>query len=1011
MSYVHQGRCLDCSSWEDNHRGAVLEALSYTVGRRQNPSLASSEISMICSLPLWRSVSDLGSGHAGMLGSLDEATRSDYVSCSQELLRKALISDLIAVLPQKHLLIYQPVAVSLYPLIGIKPINVAQFLARFAVPFLSHLPSNIKLSVLSTIHNDWRTFQTEPSLVSSLSDCAFVTVTLKDGLTSICCPCNLFDPFLPLLFEVFNSSRPEMFPSDQFRHPSWLVILRDLGMKSSVNASLIMDIAREVERQGMDPTSCQEKAKSAAHLLLSHLRENPQSLATGSLAADLSSLSILPASKGLPGSIECKEVLTSFKNAALIKDAPLVFSAAPLVKPEIIPLSSSSDLRIRSPPPLALVFSHLQNIHATGVESFLNHWPLSGPSIESSFLALFSHLDKEGLSKEQKEVARSLQFVPVANCSHLAKPSQLFFRLPFDFSPLAYEVPSFLLPHSDFLRSLGASDEPPSAPFLLEELQALGAQQTDLSSSECLRIADVLSYLSGLGPHGSKRTTSDLALLQIVKQSRGSGGLVVLTSDRRLVRASSAYFTADTKLINGLENDTFSNHLTLVHPLIPSSVAKWLGCSALEDAVREELEFKESNLEPVDMLGLISCKMVKLWVASSSFIEAAHSILCFYASLVSSMEQKTLRQVSQTLRSAASRILFVTHIATKTVLIKSGKTLIKRSPSFFDCKSTGYIYIALPPPYRDVTWVLSLALSNLLGSPIALPLSHLLQDNEISTEALKSFMLPGRESIRSLFALPGLSLLANDAALIKLTPLRRLADGEIVAVKRDLVMRAEPSSAAALAAEKRQSGRDNESTDLVYARVAANSTPTEREAVCMVPLDVGNHEIISVLNTQIWSFQSRGSKQAIITGLVTADDDPRPGPSSQHLPSSTAPVSRPTPVIDPDSYADALSDLMQSAGFPPDMDRNKMVAKQLEMKKDLADTMKQVQDLQALNLKANQEAEASRALSTCKICFSRVVDVAFSGCGHLVCSSCLPNLRGGACPICRKASSSIRLYR
>jgi sacsin len=56
-----------------------------------------------------------------------------------------------------------------------------------------------------------------------------------------------------------------------------------------------------------------------------------------------------------------------------------------------------------------------------------------------------------------------------------------------------------------------------------------------------------------------------------------------------------------------------------------------------------------------------------------------------------------------------------------------------------------------------------------------------------------------------------------------------------------------------------------------------------------------------------------------------------------------------------------------------------------------------------------EELEAARGAWQCRVCFSRDVDHAFVACGHMYCSACMPSLQ--RCPVCRKGSQKIRLYR
>lgn len=48
---------------------------------------------------------------------------------------------------------------------------------------------------------------------------------------------------------------------------------------------------------------------------------------------------------------------------------------------------------------------------------------------------------------------------------------------------------------------------------------------------------------------------------------------------------------------------------------------------------------------------------------------------------------------------------------------------------------------------------------------------------------------------------------------------------------------------------------------------------------------------------------------------------------------------------------------------------------------------------------ASTEAEAARGAWQCKICFSRDVDAAYTGCGHLICSRCASATNTNRCPV------------
>ena len=65
---------------------------------------------------------------------------------------------------------------------------------------------------------------------------------------------------------------------------------------------------------------------------------------------------------------------------------------------------------------------------------------------------------RQGLNARQRQRLHDVPFVPVANATRLAAPSQLFVRLSEELAPFAFEVPVHLVSHLPVLRELGVAD-------------------------------------------------------------------------------------------------------------------------------------------------------------------------------------------------------------------------------------------------------------------------------------------------------------------------------------------------------------------------------------------------------------------------------------------------------------------------------------------------------------------------------------------------------------------------
>eukprot|EP00878_Enallax_costatus_P022123 GHUV01023461.1.p1 GENE.GHUV01023461.1~~GHUV01023461.1.p1 ORF type:complete len:172 (+),score=65.22 GHUV01023461.1:1067-1582(+) len=107
--------------------------------------------------------------------------------------------------------------------------------------------------------------------------------------------------------------------------------------------------------------------------------------------------------------------------------------------------------------------------------------------------------------------------------------------------------------------------------------------------------------------------------------------------------------------------------------------------------------------------------------------------------------------------------------------------------------------------------------------------------------------------------------------------------------------------------------------------------------------------------------------------------------------------------------AAAVSDMLSAAGLPLDLDRQVLLQRALTSDQQLNAATAALAELRQEVTKKESEFEAIRSSWQCRVCFSRDVNQAFVGCGHMYCSACMPSL--AKCPVCRKASGKIKLFR
>ena len=107
--------------------------------------------------------------------------------------------------------------------------------------------------------------------------------------------------------------------------------------------------------------------------------------------------------------------------------------------------------------------------------------------------------------------------------------------------------------------------------------------------------------------------------------------------------------------------------------------------------------------------------------------------------------------------------------------------------------------------------------------------------------------------------------------------------------------------------------------------------------------------------------------------------------------------------------ASAVADMLNAAGMPLDLDRQQLLQRALAADQAVSQATAAVAELRQEAAKRDQELEAMQGSWQCRVCFSRDVNQAFVGCGHMYCSGCMPSL--AKCPVCRTASGKIKLYK
>jgi sacsin len=206
--------------------------------------------------------------------------------------------------------------------------------------------------------------------------------------------------------------------------------------------------------------------------------------------------------------------------------------------------------------------------------------------------------------------------------------------------------------------------------------------------------------------------------------------------------------------------------------------------------------------------------------------------------------------------------------------------------------------------------------------------------------------------------------------------------------------------------------------DLLYGRVTVNAEPAGDTPLYRVQVEVEPGVVVPLLSTQVWCFrtptaadthtaagaaqgaepheqvgaplasaagrgsgagaqqQQRGQQQVPHTPAAAGSSTGAAVPSS--VPSTSS------PPVGPPELVSAVKELLGAAGLPLDLGRQELLKQTTELQAALRTSRGALEEAQAAAARHQAELEAAKSAWSCKICFTRDVDAAFAGCGHMV---------------------------
>ncbi|KAG6593272.1 Sacsin, partial [Cucurbita argyrosperma subsp. sororia] len=911
---------------------------------------------------------------------------------------------------------------SLLRALRVPELDDEQILIKFGFPGFDCKPQSEQEDILIYLYTNWRDLQANARLVECLSETKFVR-SADEFCTDLFKSKELYDPSDALLTSVFSDERKK-FPGERFAADGWLHILRKVGLRTTAEANVILECAKKVETLGsewrkseedgfeFDLTNAQSEVPMEIWTLAGSVVEavfsNFAVFYSNSFCNALGNIVFVPAELGFPnlgGNKGGKRVLASYSDAIASKDWPLAWSCAPILSKHCVipPEYSWGALNLKSPPAFPKVLKHLQVIGRNGGEDTLSHWPISVGimSINEASCEVLKYLERIWSTLSSLDVLelQRVAFIPVANATRLVKANALFARLTINLSPIAFQLPSGYLPFVKILGDLGLQDglSVASAKDLLSSLQvACGYQR--LNPNELRSVMEILHFIC------DEATEAKIFC--------GREPEVIVPDDGcRLVHATSCAYidTYGSRYIKCID----TSRLRFVHPDLPEKICRILGIKKLSELVIEELDHEDS-IEPLECIGAVSLGRIKEKLLSRSFQSAVWNVANSMVSYTHTNKNLDLEAVEELLKSFAERLQFVKCLHTRFLLLPNSINITRPSKDsiipewedvrhhralYFVEQSKTCILVAEPPACISIFDVLAIVVSQILGSPIPLPIGSLFFCPEgIETaivDILKLCSEKTNEKFTGISSLIGKEILPQDALQIQLHPLRPFYAGEVVAWRS-------------------QSGEK-----LKYGMVLEDVRPSAGQALYRFRVETTSGIIQSLLSSQVLSFRSisidggPSSSNLLDSSHMVIDN----GCSVQMPENSESGKLRSQPAaelqygkVSAEELVQAVHEMLTTAGINVDIERQSLLQKTITLQEQLKDSQAALLLEQEKSDAAAKEADTAKAAWVCRVCLTSEVEITIVPCGHVLCRRCSSAV--SKCPFCRlKVSKIMRIFR
>ncbi|KAK7407784.1 hypothetical protein VNO78_09866 [Psophocarpus tetragonolobus] len=905
--------------------------------------------------------------------------------------------------------------------LGVLELHDQQILVRFGLPDFERKPQNEQEEILIYVFKNWHDLQSDQSVVEALKESKFIRNS-DEFSTDLSKPIDLFDPGDAILISIFFGERRK-FPGERFSTDGWLRILRKLGLRTATEVEVIIECAKRVEFLGIECMKSGDLDDFEEDTISTRSEVSPEVWSLGGSVVEfvfsnfalffsnnfcdrLGKIACVPSELGFP-SVGCKRVLASYNDAILSKDWPLAWSCAPILSKQhtVPPEYSWGPLHLRSPPPFCTVLKHLQVIGRNGGEDTLAHWPIaSGMNIEECTCEILKYLDKIWGSLSVSDVAElhKMAFLPVANGTRLVTANALFARLMINLSPFAFELPTVYLPFVKILKDLGLQDmlTLSAANGLLLNLQkACGYQR--LNPNELRAVMEILNFIYDQIVEGNT-----------LDGSNWKSEAVVPDDGCRLVHSASCVYidSYGSRYVKCID----TSRIRFVHADLPERVCIVLGIKKLSDIVIEELD-ENHTLQTVGSLGSVLLVNVKQKLSSKSLQAAVWTIVNSMHSYVPAFNAFSLDAIESLLNNTAEKLQFVKCLKTKFLLLPNLVDVTRAGKDFtipewkndsahrtlyFMNQSRSCILVAEPPTYISLSDLISIIVSQVLGSPIILPIGSLFgcpEGSEIEVVNVLKLCSDKKEvePIKGGTNTVGKEILSQDARLVQFHPLRPFYSGEIVA------------------------WRSQHGEKLKYGKVSEDVRPSAGQALYRLKIEVAPGDTQIFLSSHVFSFKSVSASSPLKESSV--HDSPVLGSNGPHVdfPESSGrgesftqvqPVREQSGKVSAAELVQAVDEILSAAGIKMDVEKQALLQRTINLQEHLKESQATLVLEQEKVEKATKEADTAKAAWICRVCLSSEVDITIVPCGHVLCRRCSSAV--SKCPFCRlQVTKAIRIFR